>query len=175
MNATGLPRQDDLAALRVLEEIERKPDSTQREISRSVGVSLGLTNLLIKKMAKKAWIKIKSVPGRRVLYALTPKGIAEKIRKTRDFVRLSFRYYADMRNMLIDRIRASGIPQPRVADVGAGELGEIVAEAARKVDGVYLGSFAESHDPNLVVFFATPEESLKRRLKKEKIETIDLS
>lgn len=132
---TAVPRQDDLASLRLLEEIERTPDLSQREISRRLGVSLGMTNLLIRRMAKKAWIKVTSLSGRRALYAMTPKGMAEKLRKTRDFVRLSIRYYAGLRRSLVDQIRSCGRPHPRVALHGAGELVELVTEAVREAGG----------------------------------------
>lgn len=132
MNVGEVPRQEDLAALRVLDEIERNPGITQREISRRVGVSLGLTNLLIRRMARKAWIKITTVPGRRLLYALTPRGLVEKIRKARDFVRLSLRFYGTVKESIVRRLQGNGRRYERVAVLGAGELSEIVAEAIRE-------------------------------------------
>lgn len=135
MNAPALPRQEDLAALRVLDEIERNPQISQREISDRVGVSLGLTNLLIRRMARKAWIKIRTVPGRRLLYALTPRGLVEKFRKTRDFLQLSLHYYSHLKESILQQIRATGKASPRVGVVGGGELTRIVSEAVHEAGG----------------------------------------
>lgn len=135
MNASVQNVNDDLTSLRVLEEIERAPDISQRELSRRLGVSLGLTNLLVRRMVRKAWIKIRSVPGRRLLYALTPKGLAEKFRKTRDFLRLSLRYYGHLKETIALRLRETKIPNPAVALVGSGELTELVTEAVREAGG----------------------------------------
>ena len=139
MNVSQAPRQEEFTDLRVLEEIERDPNLSQRELSRRVGVSLGFTNLILQRMVRKAWIKISTVPGRRMLYAVTLRGMAEKIRKTCDFARLSFRYYSNLKRSLTDRIRAAGQSRPRVASYAAGELSQIVAEAAREGGGRYLG------------------------------------
>lgn len=132
-------RPDDLAALRILEEIERRPDTTQRELSRQAGVSLGLTNALIRRMARKAWIKIRNVPGSRVLYALTPRGLAEKVRKTAGFVRSSVRYYVTIKRELAERIQATGARRPGIASFGAGDAEPLVVESAQSVGGRYLG------------------------------------
>ncbi len=144
MNRPPSAGHDDLTALRLLQEIEENPSISQREISRRVGVSLGLTNLLIRRMARQAWIKIRSVPGRRLLYAITPKGMAEKVRRMREFVRLLLCYHSELRRSLVQRIRAAGSATPCVASVGAGDLGRIVAEAVREAGGRYVGQLEEA-------------------------------
>lgn len=178
MNGDSAPGPEDLTALRLLQEIELNPSISQREISRRVGVSLGLTNLLIQRMVRRAWIKIRSVPGRRLLYAITPRGIAEKIRKTRDFVRLSFRYYVDMRRSLEGGIRASGRRNPRVAAFGAGDLTRIVAEAAEAAGGRFLelpdGEGTREAFDVLVLMKKVPRAQ-RRQWEREGIAIVDLS
>jgi DNA-binding MarR family transcriptional regulator len=177
VNTSELPRQEDLATLRVLEEIERTPGISQREISRRLGVSLGLANLLVRRMAHKAWIKISSVPGRRLLYAVTPRGMAEKVRKTRDFVRLSFRYYANMRRSLVDQIRGTGRPRPRVVVFGQGELADLVAEAARDAGGTFAGAAepARRGAADVVVLLARPDKARREAWEKAGLRVIDLT
>ena len=41
----------------LIQEISRKPTHTQRSLSQSVGLSLGTTNLLIQRLARKGYIK----------------------------------------------------------------------------------------------------------------------
>lgn len=66
----------------VIREISNNHQPNQRIIAKRVGISLGLTNLIIKRLIKKGYIKIKEVPPRTIQYILTPKGFAEKTIKT---------------------------------------------------------------------------------------------
>lgn len=177
LNSDGLPRQEDLAALRVLEEIELHPGITQREISRRVGVSLGMTNLMIRRMARKAWIKIGSIPGRRVLYALTPRGMAEKVRKTRDFLRLSLRYYGDLRRSISRQILQTGLLRPRVGAFQPGEFASIIAEAVRDSGGTYAGTAGNGRGPGpqIVVLLSRPPKALLDLWTREGVRIVDLS
>ncbi|MBI2901300.1 MAG: winged helix-turn-helix transcriptional regulator [Planctomycetes bacterium] len=175
MNGEGLPRHDDLAALHILRELERDPGISQREISRRLDISLGMTNLLIRRLARKAWIKVRSIPGRRLLYALTPRGLAEKVRKTRDFVRLSLRYYGDLRTAVVQRIRETGRKKPLVASVGAGELSPILLEAVREAGGSYAGAWDGNGHAEVLVVFERPSRARREAWERVGLAVIDLS
>jgi predicted transcriptional regulator len=56
--------------------------SNQRDLSRQLDLSLGLTNMLIKRMIAKGYIRIRQLNKRKVQYILTPKGFSEKMRKS---------------------------------------------------------------------------------------------
>ena len=56
--------------------------SNQRDLSRQMDLSLGLTNMLIRRLVTKGFIRISQLNKRKVKYALTPKGFAEKMRKS---------------------------------------------------------------------------------------------
>ena len=71
---------------KVIEEISQHKDLTQRKISHKLGLSLGMTNLILKRLANKGYIKVKGLNRRKVQYILTPKGFAEKTKK-------SYRYF----------------------------------------------------------------------------------
>ncbi len=175
MNIAEIPRQEDLASLRVLDEIERNPRISQRELSLRVGVSLGLTNLLVRKMARKAWIKIRTVPGRRLLYALTPRGLAEKFRKTRDFLQLSLHYYSHMKESILLHLRNTGKTNPRVAVVGGGELSRIVAEAVLEAGGHFEGPLDGLPLPDILVVLEKSSRAQKEQWEGEGTTIIDLS
>lgn len=57
-------------------------DSSQRDLSRLLDLSLGATNMLIRRLIAKGYIRIKQLNQRKVQYILTPKGFAEKMRKS---------------------------------------------------------------------------------------------
>jgi len=54
----------------------------QRDFSKQMNMSLGMTNLLLKRLVTKGYIRIKQLNSRKVQYLLTPKGFSEKMRKS---------------------------------------------------------------------------------------------
>ena len=68
--------------LLLLSEVERYAGVTQRSLSSKLGVALGLTNLYIKRLARKGYIKITTIPRNRIQYLLTPQGLAENAELT---------------------------------------------------------------------------------------------
>ena len=56
--------------------------ANQRDLSRLMELSLGMTNMLIRRLISKGYIRIKQLDKRKVTYILTPKGFAEKMRKS---------------------------------------------------------------------------------------------
>ncbi len=72
--------------LKVIEEISRNRDLTQRKISHGLDLSLGMTNLILKRLVNKGYVKVKGLNRRKVQYILTSKGFTEKTKK-------SYRYF----------------------------------------------------------------------------------
>ncbi len=62
--------------------IGKKLGSNQRDLSRYLELSLGQTNMLIRRLIAKGYIRITQLNKRKVQYILTPKGFAEKMRKS---------------------------------------------------------------------------------------------
>jgi len=56
--------------------------SNQREFSRQMRLSLGMVNMLIRRLISKGYIRIEQLNKRKVQYILTPKGFSEKMRKS---------------------------------------------------------------------------------------------
>lgn len=71
---------------RVLNEINKNLNITQREISHKSGMSLGMTNIIIKRLIKVGYVKVKQLSKKRVQYLLTPKGFTEKAKKSYNYV-----------------------------------------------------------------------------------------
>lgn len=89
-----------LRTLQLLEEIEQNHAPSQRYLAKQLNVSLGLTNSFIKRLAKKGYFKITTIPKNRVAYILTPKGITEKSRLTYEYIHHSYRFYKGARTRL---------------------------------------------------------------------------
>ncbi|NQS89643.1 winged helix-turn-helix transcriptional regulator, partial [Patescibacteria group bacterium] len=58
----------DERELRIIEEISRDKNLTQRKISHKLGLSLGMTNIILKRLASKGYIKVKELNRRKVQY-----------------------------------------------------------------------------------------------------------
>ncbi len=76
----------------ILDAISNSAQITQRELSKKTGLSLGTINILLTKMTKEGLIKVKQIPVNRVLYILTPEGMAEKVNKTYNYIKRQYQY-----------------------------------------------------------------------------------
>jgi len=121
--------------LLLLSELDRDGGATQRTLSSKLGVALGLTNLYLKRLARKGYIKITTIPRNRIRYLLTPQGFAEKSRLTYQYMQYSLTYYRDMRGRLKDMLSSLEWTQgQRVAICGTGELAELAYLALREMN-----------------------------------------
>jgi EPS-associated MarR family transcriptional regulator len=77
--------------LDLLRKLESNPQSTQRELSQEMGVSIGKINYCLKKLTEKGWIKLTNVthnPNKiGYMYLLASSGIEEKSRITLFFLK----------------------------------------------------------------------------------------
>lgn len=62
--------------------IGKELGSNQRDLSRKMELSLGMINLLIRRLVSKGYIRVEQLNKRKVQYILTPKGFAEKMRQS---------------------------------------------------------------------------------------------
>lgn len=88
----------------LLTEIEARSDISQRELSHMTGLSLGSVNLLLQKMIRDGLIKMELIPKSRVAYMLTPKGIAEKARKTVRYVKRHYNAIQNTKELIWQKI-----------------------------------------------------------------------
>ena len=113
----------------------RRGLQSQRALAKKLGIALGLTNLYIKRLAKKGYIRIVNVKRSRIKYLLTPRGIAEKARLAYQFMEYSLGYYMKLRETYRQRLlplrRSEG---RRVLLVGSGEVAEIAALVLWELD-----------------------------------------
>ena len=50
---------------------------SQRQLANSAGLSVGLTNILLKRFIERGWVKFLHIDGRKIKYALTPSGMEQ--------------------------------------------------------------------------------------------------
>jgi DNA-binding MarR family transcriptional regulator len=126
--------------LLLLTEVERDGTVTQRSLASKLGVALGLTNLYLKRLARKGYIKITTIPSNRVRYLLTPQGFAEKSRLTFLYMEYSLSHYRDMRARLREALsRAAQQGTKLVVIYGTGELAEMAYLSLREMHMTLVG------------------------------------
>ncbi len=130
----------EIKTLRILEAFEENPAQTQRNLSKNLKISLGMVNAFTKRLAKKGFFKVKTVPRGRVQYILTTKGIAEKARLTYQYILYSIQYYRSMRDKLKNILdNLSDQKKKGVFFYGVSELAEIAYITLHETDMKLIG------------------------------------
>jgi EPS-associated MarR family transcriptional regulator len=84
----------------ILRELQRDPQLSQRELAEMLGVSVGKTSYCLRALVEKGLVKVENFrrSGNKLAYAyqLTPRGIADKARMTRIFLKIKQREYEEL-------------------------------------------------------------------------------
>src|SRR4030043_138774 len=94
----------EIRDLRILEELEKNPIVSQRELSHRFGIALGVTNACLRRMARKGWIRIRDLNPRKIGYYLTPKGMIEKTRPTIHLISFRVQHYSELKKAIAGRL-----------------------------------------------------------------------
>ncbi len=147
--------------LLLLTEVERDGAVTQRSLASKLGVALGLTNLYLKRLVRKGYIKITTIPSHRVRYLLTPQGFAEKSRLTYLYMEYSLSHYRDMRARLREALsQAAQNGAKRVVIYGTGELAEMAYLSLREMHMTLVGFVDDSQQEAFLSYPVWPPEVL---------------
>ena len=88
----------------VLRKIQKKPESTQRELAEELGFSLGKLNYCLKALQAKGLVKIRNFrknPNKiNYIYVLTPRGLVEKTKLTLNFMQRKMKEYDELKREL---------------------------------------------------------------------------
>lgn len=86
---------------RALKLVEQHPQITQRQLSKELGVSLGKTHYVVKALVEVGWIKLENFQRSDnklgYAYLLTPAGVVEKAKITRQFLQRKQREYQQLK------------------------------------------------------------------------------
>ena len=124
----------------LLVEIEAGQAVSQRHLAHRLGIALGLTNLLVRRIVAKGWVKAVHVRPNRVRYLVTPAGIAAKARLTREYLEGTIQFYTEVRERVRERfselsaeLDALAVTK-RIVFYGAGEIAEIGYVSLQETD-----------------------------------------
>ena len=114
---------------RVLRLLETNPNLSQRELSKSLGVSLGGLNYCLNALIAKGAVKIENFKNNQnkwvYSYLLTPQGIAEKTALTGSFLKRKMQEYEQLKQEIDSLTR-------EVSPVVAAEAAEMEPETSRE-------------------------------------------
>jgi predicted transcriptional regulator len=112
--------------LKTLLEIKDDSSVTQRSLSRKLNISLGLTNSILKNLISRGWLKVKKDTGRKLLYIITPKGMANVSRLMYSRFQETFHYYHYAKDLLTAYLMKLYQQGEKTVNIyGTGQLAEI--------------------------------------------------
>lgn len=180
----------DDAELAILESIyasqRRSQDVTQRDLAAAAGLSLGMTNALLRRFSDKGWVLLKRLNSRNIQYALTPEGVNEIAHRTYRYFRRTARaagLYRDMIESFVIRKKRDGVT--RIVLAGASDIDFLIEYACERHGLLFIKSVDPAKAQRLAgdagtviihpemtaaeteassLFSGSPEESLARVL-----------
>lgn len=97
---------------KILKLVEDKPEISQRELAKALGISLGKTNFCLKALAEVGLLKVSNFRNSKnklaYMYVLTPKGIEEKAGITMRFLKYKMQEYENLKAEIEELRRAAG-------------------------------------------------------------------
>ena len=127
-----MPERTEDYEFKIIDEIGKDLNTTQRKISHQIGLSLGMTNLIMKRLIAKGYVKVKGLDRRRVQYILTPRGFTEKVKKTHRYLLRSIETLKKVKEKIQDTVLEYYEKGERNFTIlGKGELADIVEMSLR--------------------------------------------
>jgi DNA-binding MarR family transcriptional regulator len=120
------PSPETTRDLSLLENIERDPQITQADLATQLGVAVGTVNWHLKRLISKGYVKVKRAERRKLLYLITPEGLAIRARLTVDYVEQQFNLYRRVRQKVkeyIELVKKDGFDRVRL--IGEGDVADI--------------------------------------------------
>ena len=133
----------DLQALRVIASGQR---ITQRSLSSDLGVALGLTNLLVRRLVGKGYVKVAGMGTRHIRYLMTAAGWEALAHATRQSLENTVQLYTQTREQIrrslatiSEHCDTDSGGQKRVIFYGAGDVAEIAYVSLQSTNLTLVG------------------------------------
>jgi len=93
--------KDNSDHFNILRKINNKPNASQRQMAKELGLSLGKLNYCLRALINKGLIKINNFRTNEnkigYVYILTPKGISTKTKLTLNFMKRKMKEYDELK------------------------------------------------------------------------------
>ena len=135
--------------LEILEKIHKSKDSVrQRDLAKIAGLSLGMTNAIIKRLMEKGFVTVKKVNNRNIKYAVSPLGIEEISKRSFKYFKRTIRnvvVYKEAIEELLEDIKKTGYT--KIILVGNSDIDFIIEHICVKKTMQFVRETAE--DPGI--------------------------
>lgn len=123
--------------LDVLSQIHANTGVKQRDIAHAIGLSLGMTNAILKRLAAKGFVSMRRINSRNIHYLLTPDGVELIAKRSYRYLRRTVghvvRYKERLREVLHDAVcDKTREPVTQVVLAGESDLEFVVEWCAQK-------------------------------------------
>ncbi len=133
---------------------------SQRQLARRAGVSVGMVNAVLKRMAGAGYVKVRALNKRQLSYCLTPKGIVEVSRRSYGYLLRTVREYQALQQQIYDivcRMYQEGYRYFAVH--GAGGCYGMVMLALGKLRGITITSCTRAKQQKIKHVIINVDES----------------
>lgn len=121
---------------KIIEILNNNQHVTQRDIALKTGLSLGLTNIMVKRLIKKGFVKIKNMNKRKILYHLTPKAMIEKTQRTYNYFERTMKDVISIKEKIQNAVLSKWNGKyNEIIIVGKDEISEIARWAVETMNG----------------------------------------
>jgi DNA-binding MarR family transcriptional regulator len=137
MNNTFLTQQDD-KELQVLRNIYRRDKIRQRDLAAVVGMSLGMTNVIVKRLVSKGLLSVRKINNRNIMYVVSPSGIEEIAKRSYKYFKRTLKniiYYKNSIDDLVREVKDAGFSS--LSLIGSSDVDFIVEHICGKYDIAY--------------------------------------
>ncbi len=153
----------EIRDLRLLEELEKNPIVSQRELSHKFGIALGVTNACLKRMARKGLIRIRGLNHRKIGYYLTPKGFAEKAKLTLHLISYIVQRYSELKKIISQRLlEMQGDGLQRIVFYGVSDEMEVAYVTLQGVNLKLVGIVEDDEKMTPLIIFGYEIEPVSR-------------
>lgn len=134
MNTVEISDQE----VELLESIHRhsnreKAPVNQRDLAKILGISLGMTNAILKRLAEKGWLTIRKINNRNVQYAVSPTGIDQITRRSYRFLKRTVKNVVEYKETIVSfvlHVKRMGFTD--IILVGKSDIGFILEHVCGK-------------------------------------------
>ena len=150
---------------RLLEEIGDGQGVSQRRLAHRAGIALGLTNVLLRQLVARGFVRVVPPPGTGgVRYLITNDGAVERARMSRGVLEHAIESYREARERVSAQLLALSqswpvdVPDKSIAFYGGGALAEVAYLSLQTTD---LRLIALYDDDRMGDFFGVPVKPIR--------------
>lgn len=137
---------------KIIEELSKQSDLTQRELSARTKLSLGAVNVILKRLVKRGALKTSSLNPKKVEYLVTPKGFSEKAKKSYNYVLKTINLVklvkGEIAKIVLEEFNSG---QKRFIVLGDDDLADIIELALKGFDYSRIRDIKESKETNALL------------------------